>query len=341
MANFTADKGFVTFRDSLESILKQMISTKNTSKKDFDEYQKGLVEKLVESERSFKSALQRHYWGKRAYNAFLDFILVEQRNILVARTFFRERQVNFDAEISNAIKTRNLEKMYKFDINYTFIKFILDRVPWKKSSKMFDLAEDVKRYREELIIQNLPLAISRATIFRAKTPEGHLSFMDMQSIAAEALINSVDKFVLPYRSAFRDVIIGRVTGDLIADYSSTQVHFYPPEKKKIYRARKAAKLREPEEFDKIAMEVNSGHKTVSDSTGTEIMHLMAACSPMSIDTKINEEDGDELFSSVIPDSDDKRPDIIVEKRERAHLLAEAVKRLSVFEVKLLKLKGLL
>ena len=341
MANFTLDRGFISFRDSLEAILTNIVSTKNTPKKEFDKYQKKLVENLVKSEIEFKKALQRHYWGQKAYNAFLDYILVEQRNILVARTFFRERQVKFDAKISDAIRSRDLNKLYKFNVNYTFIKFVVDKFDWKPGSNIPKLAEKVKKYRSELVVQNLPLAISRATIFRAKTPEGHLSFMDMQNIAAEALINSVDKFVLPYRSAFRDVIIGRVTGDLISSYSSTPVHFFPNDKKKIYRARKAAKLQESEEYDKIADEVNAGTKLQTEATGTEIMHLMYACSPTSIETKFKNDEQDTPISDIIPAPSEWQPDVQFESTENNLRLSDALKCLTVMEVKLLKLKGYL
>ena len=125
----------------------------------------------------------------------------------------------------------------------------------------------------------MPLAISQARVFRHNTPESHLTYMDLNQISFEGLINAVDKFVLPYTSVFRSVIIGRVKGDLIENYSETPVHFYPSDKRKIYRANKAKKglTKDDINYTDLANTVNNnGPKLPTPTDSSEIMNLLAA-----------------------------------------------------------------
>jgi DNA-directed RNA polymerase specialized sigma subunit len=240
-----------------------------------------------------------------------------------------------------AIRNRNIKKLSNFKFNYTFIKFIFDKVNFPADSKMRVLAKEIQKIRDELIIQNLPLAISRATNFRSKTSETHLSFMDLQGIASEGLINAVDKFVPPFRTQFRDVIIGRITGDLIEAYSETLLHFSPPEKRKIYRARKASRNHESDAFERLAQEVNSGPALQTETTATELQGLISGTSPLSSDAQIcDTEEGSENFIDMLPCKLDDQPDIKSLSNEEYKNLKRVYKELSVFEVKLLKLKGM-
>lgn len=199
-------------------------------------------------------------------------------------------------------------------------------------------AREVAKIREEIILQNMPLAISRATLFRKKTPESHLSFMDINQIAFEGLINAVDKFVLPYTTVYRSVIIGRISGDLIENYSETLLHFWPNDKRKIYRANKVNK-NEDLTLDDISNIVNSGPKLISDTTPNEIMHLKLASSPLPIDAPTGLETN-QSFADILESKEDLQPDIMLEDLEEKNNLTKAYDSLTVFEKKILKLKGL-
>jgi DNA-directed RNA polymerase specialized sigma subunit len=214
---------------------------------------------------------------------------------------------------------------------------------WGKSSDVFKIAKEIKKIREEIILQNMPLAISRATLFKKKTPENHLNFMDLNQISFEGLINAVDKFVLPYTTVYRSVIIGRISGDLIENYSETMMHFYPSDKRKIYRANKINKGRELDDqnFDTLAENVNlEGPKLESPASGSELQGLMAAVSPLSLDVPMTDDTPDaKSFSSNFVAPESVQPDYILEDIETKSRLQAAYSSLTPLELKILKMKG--
>ncbi len=257
--------------------------------RDLTSRQKEQVELLVKLEKQFKKTLQNHCWGAKAYKAFIHHITQDRRNILAARPFFRERQGEFSKGISPAIRKNKHKQLYRFNINYPFIEFILRSFNWPKNGKVVAAAQRVFEIRQKIIILNMPLAITQARIFRHVTPDSHLSYMDINQISFEGLINAVDKFCLPYSPVFRSVIIGRSKGDLIESSSETLLHFYPSDKRKIYRANKAQKgqVREEVNFTKLSENVNcSGPKLPSPTTPAEIQQLVAASGTLSMDSVV-------------------------------------------------------
>jgi DNA-directed RNA polymerase specialized sigma subunit len=343
MASFTYDPHFIKFRKSLEILLASSTATSNTEKDKFTKKQKNLVESLVREEKRFRKLLINHSNGVKAYRKFIEYILEDRKNILAARPFFRERQTEFSKRISPAIKNRKEKELAKFNINFTFIDFILKCMPWPKNGLINKKANEIKAIREEIILQNLPLAISRATLFKKKTPENHLNFMDLNQISFEGLINAVDKFVLPYTTVYRSVIIGRISGDLIENYSETMMHFYPSDKRKIYRANKinkGNKIEEIQSFDTLADHVNiEGPKLDSPANGPELQGLLAAVTSLSMDAPLDDSETS-TFSDKFEAPDSTRPDKRVEEMELRTELLQAYNTLSVFELKILKAKGL-
>jgi hypothetical protein len=99
----------------------------------------------------------------------------------------------------------------------------------------------------------MPLAIAQAKQFWHKAPSAtkdtRFSFMDFVQIAADGLMSAVDKFVLPggleanpaLIRVWRAVAIGRMKGNFIEMFSETTIHFFPQDKRKLYRANKHLK----------------------------------------------------------------------------------------------------
>lgn len=305
--------------------------------------QKRQVETLVHLERQFKRALIGHAYGSGVYKAFIAHICDERRNILDARPFFRERQSVFTKRISAALRKRNARKLQRFSFNYRFVRFALAARKWHPGSIMVKLGEQIRAIREELITVNMPLAISRARIFFARTPKAHLSYMDLIQIAAEGLMSGIDKFVPPFSKAFRSVAIGRMTGNFIEHYSETAIHFYPVDKRKIYRANKlVGRTPGAVDFEDLAAKVNEGveepgHKT----TPAEIADLMAAASVVSTDAQPPSGDDEDAPrpSDRFAAPAETQPDVQVERADALRSLAQALPKLSVFDRKLLRLRG--
>ena len=167
--------------------------------------------------------------------------------------------------------------------------------------------------------------------------------MDLVQIACEGLMSAVDKFCLPYTPVFRSVIIGRIVGDFIANYSETLVHFYPVDKRKLYRANKVMSKFNVEhiDFDLLADKINEGVEMDHKTTPEEIADLLAAASCISTDSSISmgleEPDSPSINRYAAPAS--CRPDIQVEQGEAVSKLEDAIRFLCLFDRKLLLLKG--
>jgi DNA-directed RNA polymerase specialized sigma subunit len=305
--------------------------------------QKQQVEGLVSLEDEFRLALAEHPQGQLVYQNFIKHICDVKKNILAARPYFRERQGVFTKEISKALKSRQAQELQKFHFNYEFVLFAMDDRDWT-GTRIEELARRIKDLRWELVEMNLPLAISQARFFWSRTPKSHLTFMDLVQITSMGLMAGIDKFCLPYIPAlFRYTVIGRMIGNLIEQYSETLVHFYPGDKRKIYRANKAASRSGGEiDFEKIAEAVN---KEVDDehlTTPAEIADLMAAASTVSADSPVqgpdDEEGGMPLDGFAADES--THPDVRVETHEAMVSMFQAIRGLSLLEQKLLKLRGL-
>lgn len=316
------------------------------------EFQQGQVEGLVAAECEFRTALIRHPHGPDVYERFIHHIMVEMHNILMARPYFRERDVTFKAHISPALRKGAVGRLYRFGINYQFINFAVRCRAWGKdpqSQRLLRLAREVFRQREALIECNLPLAIFYARKFYASNRASHHTFMDFLQVASGGLAAGVDKFSGPYTTGFRGVLIGRIVGDLIEANSETLVHFFPADKRRLYRIRKiAAGLREgihAIDYVVLAKLLNKKEKEEGEelTKASDLHHLVNASSVVSASTLPMGEDEDEHAGSPIEryaDDAENRPDSLLEEAQTRRSVADAIKTLPLIEQKLLRLRGL-
>lgn len=343
------DDHFKNFAVTLEHSIGRCGETKDWFKR-----QKEQVEQLISLEVQFRKLLVRSTYGKRMYSKFVKFICEEQKNILDARPFFRVRQEVFAAEISKALKARRVRDLYRFPVNYRFILFVMNARPWGAKSPFSVLAAEITRLRQEIVVMNMPLAINRARLFFSRTPKSHLSQMDLIQIASEGLMSGIDKYTPHGRGVvtkqFRGTAIGRMGGNFIEEYSETLLHFYPVDKRKLYRANKAIGRHAGSiDYEKLAESVNEGPKKIGQTpialeevhktTPDEIADLMAAASTVSSDSALpSDPDAPEPIERfAAPES--TRPDVQVEEKDAMDLMARAYADLTVFEQKLLRLKG--
>jgi DNA-directed RNA polymerase specialized sigma subunit len=304
--------------------------------------QKKQLETLVKLERRFRKELIKTRAGMELFREFIHYICNVRRNILSARPFFRVRQKYFTAKISPALKERSESKLSKFHFNFQFIKFVINARNWSKKHIIYKLYREISNLREQLVIANMPLALSRARMFYSKTPKSHLEHMDFTQISAEGLIKAIDKFVLPFRPQFRAVIIGRITGDFIENYSETLVHFWPSDRRKLYNSNKlvgSLKAQGQTEVDYGVLASQVNEKISGSATADEISNLMAAASTVSSDTPVTIGDEEVAVSQRFSAPIDMQPDVRVENSEAMGAVYTASKKLTVVELKLLRLKG--
>jgi hypothetical protein len=160
------------------------------------------------------------------------------------------------------------------------------------------------------------------------------------------LIAGIDKYVGEYRSVFRSVAIGRMVGNLIDEYSSTTLHFYPSDKRILYKAhtlrgRKGIddvkELTEAvkEAFKVDALEGKSIPKTNIDVG--ELSSLMSAASTCSADATVNDE-GFSVYSFTVDPSQDIESSYI--QKESTNSMLTHAKKLPILHKKVLRLKGI-
>ncbi|CAB4127249.1 SigBFG, RNA polymerase sigma-70 factor, sigma-B/F/G subfamily [uncultured Caudovirales phage] len=314
--------------------------------------QKEQVEALVGYETAFRETLLAHPDCDKAYHEFIRHIKEEKRNILSAHPYFRERAERFSNELAEAIRNDRPSALYPFHFNYLFVKLILARQDWS-GTELPALAAKMRKMRNELVILNMPLAINRTRIFWNRTQRSHMEFMDFVQIAAQGLLAAIDKFCLPYTTVFRSVAIGRMVGNFIENYSETMLHFFPADKRKIYRANKALNRmdRSHIDWDKLVGTINHEAEPAFITDKDEIASLLSALSILSATSKKDEEDSnndgsvyetsmdvESEYSAL--ESEYRRPDDSYEEVERHQIAKEAISKLDLVDQKFLKLKSM-
>ncbi len=354
MSYIPEQEHFKVFAAELEKLIARYGSVDN-----WNEHQREQVETLISLEKKWRDAVVRHSYGSWVYRKFVAFISDEKKNILAARPYFRERQEIFAKQISRALKKGRggVEDLYKFAINYQFILFVMKQRNWGASSQVGKLADQIGKLRKDIVSINLPLGIARARVFYSRTPKSHLTLMDEIQIAAEGMMSGVDKYSPGRRGRvnpkiFRSTMIGRMVGNFIEEYSETLVHFYPQDKRKLYTGHKLLRAHvDGVDYDKLAKQINDhvkkgkakrkeeGEEGVRHTTASEIAELMAAASTVSADSSLpTDPDAPEPITRfAAPES--VRPDVMVENRDAMALMAKAGMALTLWEKKLLRLKG--
>lgn len=303
------------------------------------------VEELTDAENKFKLHIMRYKASTWVYEAFWQKICHQNKNILSARPYFRESAITFSKKITPAIKATDIEALKQFNINYQLIRFIKDNWKGKWDDRMEALFQRVFVARTKLIQNNMPLAVNRAKLFYRKTPKSHLTLIDFIGICAMGLAAGVDKYTGPYTPVFRSVCIGRMVGNMIDSYSETMLHFYPSDKRILYKAhtirsrQKIDDVRELTEavknaFKEDAKEGKSIPKNKIDVS--ELSSLMQAASIVSADATVNDE-GFGVYTFTMDERQDTEQDYI--NREASDKMLACTKNLPVLYRKILRLKG--
>lgn len=347
-----------TFDDSFYKLAGEVTRALEKNKAD-GTLQKEQVEELMDAERKFKQEiLKRAKHSTEIYKKFLQKICIQNKNILSARPYFRESAITFSKKITPAIKAAfnvenpmplrmaNIEILKTFDINYQLVKFIKDNWRGPMSAKAEQLFERIHTARVKLIQNNMPLAINRAKLFYRKTPKSHISLMDMIGICGAGLIAGIDKYVGEYSPVFRSVCIGRMVGNLIDSYSETMLHFYPSDKRILYKAHTIRGRQGIDEMNELSNAVNDGFeqdekdgKTIPKGkvTASQLSSLMSASSTVSAEITVNE-DGHNVYEYTSDSSQDIEKNYI--EKESTISLIKAAKHLPIINRKVLRLKGL-
>jgi DNA-directed RNA polymerase specialized sigma subunit len=307
--------------------------------------QRQQVEELNNAERMFHETLLSYRISTEIYKRFIQLVRTTNNNILSARPYFRESSETFSSQITPALKSKDPEALKKFNINFHFVKFCKDHWLGLWTKKIEGLYKRVEKARTILIENNMPLAINRAKIFYRKTPKGHLSFMDMIEVSSMGLAAGVDKYTGEYKKNYLGVAIGRIVGNLIDAYSETVMHFYPSDRRVLYRANSIRGRQGITDIAELTKAVNAsfaqdlleGKTAPKPVTVTELSYLMSAASLISSDSNAGEE-GFGVYSYT-PDNTESVEDVLGRKQQIAEM-GELARKLPLINQKVLRLKGI-
>lgn len=341
--------------EEMERCIKKLGAPSAVKQKDeFLEYQHRQLDGLVELELEFRDLLvSKPELAQTVYEAFALHVEEKLPSILSARSYFRERQTRFVDTLARWLTEPNWRGLATYRINYRFVHWAL--TTGKLGAVFRRLAKKIERLRHEMVLLLMPLAISRTRMFWGVTPESHQELRDLAQTSFEGLLTAVDKFCPPFSRVYRAVAIGRSTGALIESYTETLLHFYPNDRKILYRAHKLAHRMDGGagvDFERMASRLNSDeqarakeeskkqNKTVQPAfkaTAEHVSELMSAASHISADALVGTRRA--VGRMVAPA--DQAPDVQAEQREVRGQLLEAVKQLPLEYRKLLCLKGMI
>jgi RNA polymerase sigma factor (sigma-70 family) len=345
-------KQFETFDNSFYWLANSIAAILAENKKD-DTSQKQEVEELVLAEKLFKEEILRYKYSTQVYEKFIQQIRIVDRNILYGKIYFRESSETFSKEITPCLKNQDIQGLKKFNVNFNLIEFIKQNWRGPLGSKAEKLYQRVNRARRVLVENNMPLAINVAKLFYRKVPKSpQTSLMDMISTAILGLCSAVDKYTGDkngeYSEVFRSVIMGRATGNIIKMYteSSTQMHFYPSDKKIMYKANSIRGRKGIVDIKELTAAVNAAFledkkegisvpkKQVEVSDLYDLLH---AASIVSVEATVNEE-GFGAYDYT-PDENSNCEDNLI-KTETNIKITQLIKELPPIHRKILRLKGI-
>jgi len=303
--------------------------------------QKEQVELLTSLEDKFRKNIIKTAQAKEAYKKFILMIVVEHKNLLLAKPYFRERSGVFNEKISPAIRTGNIHELQKYRANYLLIKFIKDNWRGAMPERAEKLLGKIEQARKVLIENNMPLAINRAKLFFRKTPENHLSLIDLIGICSIGLISGIDKWCGPYSKVFRSTCIGYMTGSMIEHYSKTQVHMYPSDKAMLYRANSMRHRMRVDDIKTLSYLLQKEFPDQSDKASVEYLsELLGTTSVASAEAPLDTDKSNKkvFLKDYIQDNKADVEESFIEN-DAMHKMLSMAKELPVINQKVLRLKG--
>jgi len=295
------------------------------------------LQKLTDLELRFTKRLRTVAGGKKVYKDFITYI-VEERGLREARPYFRERENMYKGTINPAIENRKPQVLHKMRMNFLFCSFAMKQMEGADEA-LDKIFLELKQVRESLVHKHLHYALNRAKAFN-KGIGRVVEFSDLIQIANEALIISVDKYVIDENaSPFHNMTVGRMIASLIVSGDQAlSVAIGQQASRKLYKIRKL--------LEKTPGLNTKELSVIMEIAEEEISLLINAASVKSLDEGLNSEEGDSDTPSItlmdfLPAIADEYNDpyLYIEKKDLLETAAEIFQTLTLLEQKALRLKG--
>lgn len=333
------DPSFYKLANNIAKILSENNGGKKITGKKFTEIQKKQVETMMSLEESFRKNINSYKQSDKIYKKFIIYIKIEKGNILKARPYFRENSKTFGKFISPAFKEESFEKLKDFHINYKFMNFVIKNWRGNLPEKVKKAWQEHGIVRQKIIENSMPLAINEAMKFYKSVPRNHVNLMDMINASIAGLAIGTDKWVGPFSTVFRSVCIGRMKSNIMELYNQTFLHYYPSDKKIIYKAN-LLKSREKVEDNYLLLDkINEYLKENKDKRQLDIHQLEDLLNGSSVKSiaEHTEEEEYSVYNYYYDPSNDIEKE--VEKSDIIKKMIIECNKLDILEKKIIKLKG--
>ena len=315
--------------------------------------QKEQVEELFLAEKLFKDEILKYKYSTQVYKKFIQKIRHIDRNILYAKVYFRENSETFSTKITPFLKSETPEGLKKFNVNFNFILFVKQNWRGPLGVKADKLYKRVERARRILIESNLPLVINVAKLFFRKVPRSSVSLMDMIAVSAMGLASAVDKYTGDsngeYSKVFMSVAMNRATGNLIKLYSETPRHFYPSDRKVLYKANSIRGRQGIKDVTELASAINSAFAADAKEgmvvpkeqiTPAQLQELLNAATLVSVELTVkDDEDGTYNAYDFTPDERSSAEENLI-TTETNEKIGKLITEMPPLYRKVLRLKGI-
>ena len=289
------------------------------------------LDKLFSLENEFRTILSSSKKGIGVYSSFIKYITNEERNILAARIFFREREETFSKKIPNIIRNNNAKALSEFSINYKFIYWAINKPNMPQKKKAIKIFNEIVSIRQKIVEQSIPLIINRSRLYQARTRKFKDDALEFIQSATEGFLSAIDKYTPPTTSNFNGVAIGWMQAKLMSDSLEGFVKLSVKEKRILYRINLAIYRHGFKDINRILAFVKESYPKVDRETIEAIM--MASTELSSIDNMQSSDLEQEGYLKYTDNEDNIITDDLNKK------LYAAISKLSVIEQKVLKLKG--
>lgn len=301
----------------------------------------GLFELLTTLEKKFLKTLRSFKEGKALYELFCRMVnlqtgICSDKRILP--TFLRESQDKL-IEINKAISKLEMKLVYEIHFNYKFIDWALKSLKDSTSHKMGllnKLFEEMVVIRKKIIETFIYMGIHLAKISKTKMNSAHYEYADFIQTANEAIIESVDKYVLSRNSKFSHVLQGKILAHLmIHNYTHSSIISLGN-----YGIKQLQKIK------KILVDVNvedgisNDMQSILSNASKDIDALMLASNYLSLDEPLmNDNYGRELLRMDIIEDESVSHEEKVINNEVLEIILQNINKLSILEKKILILDG--
>lgn len=210
------DESYTLFTNQLKRAIKPFQGEKEDRLKLLDSQ----IVNVFRLERHFVNLLELSSKKQAIAMLFLKYLEEKGKVVTAARPFFRERNLVYVKYLLPELRRHCWSAVYRYATNWPFLLWVITHIvlgvnynrivakvelPEYKPTielepelleRLVEVVLELKKLRDDIVVQNLPLAIDRARMFARCTPRAELTDLDLIGHATEGLLIGIDKVMI-------------------------------------------------------------------------------------------------------------------------------------------------